>query len=203
MSYSEFTFQDLREKLSLQIMQAGPLFESVEGVQISDYLSVTLEDNVALALNINTEKARSEMIIVPILLELRKMMRREISLFSGIEFNVDATLGLNGVCDYILSKSTNQIYPVAPVVVIVEAKNENIKIGLPQCIAAMYAANMYNARERNAVQSILGIVTTGSNWKFLQLHDANVAIDYDEYLINDVGKILAIMVHVLQHEETS
>jgi hypothetical protein len=59
-----------------------------------------LRENVALALNIHTEKARSEMIIAPMLIEVRKILNRQISLFSGVEFNVDASLGLTGVCDY-------------------------------------------------------------------------------------------------------
>jgi len=113
---------------------------------------------------------------------------------------VDAALGLTGVCDYIISKSTNQIYISAPAVIIVEAKNENIKAGLPQCIAAMYAAKLYNEREHNEIDYILGIVTTGSNWKFLTLEDTRVLIDYDEYLIDHAGKILAIILQALTPE---
>ena len=169
-------------------------------VAISAYLQTTLQENVALALNINTAKARSEMIIAPMLIEVRKILHRQISLFSGVEFQVDAALGLTGVCDYIISKSTNQIYVSAPAVMIVEAKNENIKAGLPQCIAAMYAAKLYNEREHNEVDRILGLVTTGSNWKFLTLEDTHVLIDYDEYLIDQAGKILAILLQSLMPE---
>jgi hypothetical protein len=197
MSYSEFTFQSLRDTLALHLTQDATLFAHIEEVTISAYLQTTLQENVALALNINTEKARSEMIIAPMLIEVRKILHRQISLFSGVEFQVDAALGLNGVCDYIISKSTNQVYVSAPAVMIVEAKNENIKAGLPQCIAAMYAAKLYNEREHNAVDRILGIVTTGSNWKFLTLEDTRVLIDYDEYLIDQAGKILAIILQAL------
>ena len=175
MSYSEFT---------LHLVQDTSLFATLEEVQVNAYLRTTLQENVALALNINTEKARSEMIIAPMLIEVRKILNRQISLFSGVEFPVDASLGLTGVCDYIISKSTNQVYVSAPAVMIVEAKNENIKAGLPQCIAAMYAAKLYNEREHNEVDRILGIVTTGSNWKFLTLEDPHVVIDYDEYVID-------------------
>ena len=126
MSYSEFTFQSLRDTLSLHLMQDAALFAHIEEVAVSEYLQTTLQENVALALNINTEKARSEMIIAPMLIEVRKICHRQISLFSGIEFQVDASLGLTGVCDYIISKSTNQVYVNAPAVMIVEAKNENI-----------------------------------------------------------------------------
>ena len=197
MSYSEFTFQDLRDKLSLHLVQDTSLFATVEEIQVSAYLETTLQENVALALNINTEKARSEMIIAPMLIEVRKILNRRISLFSGVEFNVDASLGLTGVCDYIISESTNQVYISAPVVIIVEAKNENIKAGLPQCIAAMYAAKIYNEREHNDVDRLLGIVTTGSNWKFLILEDTHILLDYDEYLIDHAGKILAIILQAL------
>jgi hypothetical protein len=144
MSYSEFTFQSLRDKLALHLRQDASLFAHIEEVTISEYLQTTLQENVALALNINTEKARSEMIIAPMLIEVRKILKKQVSLFSGVELQVDAALGLTGVCDYIISKSTNQVYISAPAVIIVEAKNENIKAGLPQCIAAMYAANIYS-----------------------------------------------------------
>jgi hypothetical protein len=200
MAYSEFTFQSLRDKLGLHLGQDASLFAPIEEVTISEYLETTLQENVALALNINTEKARSEMIIAPMLIEVRKILKKQVSLFSGVEFQVDAALGLTGVCDYIISKSTNQVYVSAPAVMIVEAKNENIKAGLPQCIAAMYAAKIYNEREHNAVDRILGIVTTGSNWKFLTLEDTHVLIDYDEYLIDQAGKILAIILQALMPE---
>lgn len=200
MSYSEFTFQGLRDKLSLHLMQDTSLFAHVEAVAISEYLQTTLQENVALALNINTEKARSEMIIAPMLIEIRKILKKRVSLFSGVEFQVDTALGLTGVCDYIISKSTNQVYVSAPAVIIVEAKNENIKAGLPQCIAAMYAAKIYNEREHNEVERILGIVTTGSNWKFLTLEDTHILLDYDEYLIDQAGKILAIILQALMPE---
>src|SRR5215831_3853087 len=200
MSYSEFTFQSLRDKLALHLMQDTSLFAHIEAVAISEYLQTTLQENVALALNINTEKARSEMIIVPMLIEVRKILKKQVSLFSGVELQVDAALGLTGICDYIISKSTNQVYVNAPAVMIVEAKNENIKAGLPQCIAAMYAAKIYNEREHTEVDRILGIVTTGSNWKFLTLEDTHVLIDYDEYLIDQAGKILAIILQALMSE---
>ena len=54
MSYSEFTFQDLRDKLSLYLGQDASLFAPVEEVQVSAYLETTLRENVALALNINS-----------------------------------------------------------------------------------------------------------------------------------------------------
>ncbi|MFM8005054.1 MAG: hypothetical protein ACKO86_08930, partial [Dolichospermum sp.] len=90
------------------------------------------------------EKARSEMIITPILLEVRRKANYQISLFSGTDFNVDIERGLNGYCDFVISRSKEQLTINAPVLIIVEAKNENIKGGLGQCAAAMLAAQLFN-----------------------------------------------------------
>ncbi len=76
MSYSEFTFQRLRDTLALHLMQDASLFAHVEEVAVSEYLQTTLQENIALALNINTEKARPEMIIAPMLIEIRKILKK-------------------------------------------------------------------------------------------------------------------------------
>lgn len=102
-------------------------------------------------------------------MELRKYFNRQISLFSGTEFNVDKSKGLTGRCDFIISSSRKQLEVTAPVVTIVEAKNDNIKSGLAQCIAEMVAAQLFNRQKKNQISCIYGIVTTGSNWKFLRL----------------------------------
>jgi len=199
MSYSDFkTIEDIKKKFDVSTVSSGSLFEDVEPIQTSEQLTATLNENISLALNINTEKARSEMIIAPVLIEVRKLLDRQISLFSGLEFNVDKELGLAGYCDFILSKSPDQVYLVSPVVCVVEAKNENIKSGYAQCIAEMIATEMFNAKRGNSGQFVLGVVTTGSNWKFLKLEQGTIHIDYAEYLISQIDKILGIFVDVLK-----
>lgn len=199
MSYSDFkTIEDIKKKFDVSTVSSGSLFEDVEPIQTSEQLTAILNENISLALNINTEKARSEMIIAPVLIEVRKLLDRQISLFSGLEFNVDKELGLAGYCDFILSKSPDQVYLVSPVVCVVEAKNENIKSGYAQCIAEMIATEMFNAKKGNPGQFVLGVVTTGSNWKFLKLEQGTIHIDYAEYLISQIGKILGVFVHVLK-----
>ena len=72
-------------------------------------LRSVLDEYVPLAIVDRTEKARSELIIAPILVEVRRLTGRRISLFSGIEFNVGAEAGLIGYCDFILSRSPLQL----------------------------------------------------------------------------------------------
>jgi hypothetical protein len=103
-----------------------------------------LQNNIPLAQAISTKKAKSEMIIAPVLIEVRRLLDNKISLFSGIDFNVDIEQGLNRFCDFLISLSSQQLYVKSPIVALVEAKNDNLKQGLAQCIAEMIAANKLN-----------------------------------------------------------
>jgi len=181
MSYSDFTLQTVVKELLLMLNERTNLFAQTSESTISDHLVTTLKENIPLALAIHTEKARSELIIASILVELRKMLNYQISLFSGVEFNVDPQRGLNGVCDFIITRSPEQFFIRAPAIVIVEAKNENIKGGLGQCIAAMLAARVFNAQEGQPIAMVYGAVTSGSVWKFLQLVDNTIYIDLEDY----------------------
>ena len=194
MAYSDFDLKKVRHTFGLQIAEQPDLFADVTLVQPSAMLADTLAETAHLAMAIHTEKARSEMLITPVLLDLWRQAQAQISLFSGTEFTVDEARGLTGYCDYILSRSKEQLTINAPVVMIVEAKNENIKGGLGQCVAEMIAAQLFNEREGNAIDTIYGAVTTGEIWKFLQLVGAVASIDLsDYYLVRDVPKILGIL----------
>jgi hypothetical protein len=198
MAYSDFTLSQIQKAFGVSIHQRSALFSAVPAVAISDYLDTTLKHNVPLALAINTEKARSELIIAPILVEAQKISPQPLSLFSGIEFNVDPKQGLSGTCDFILSRSDKQLYLNAPAAVIVEAKNENITRGLGQCIATMIAARIFNEQEGNNLPVISGSVTTGDHWKFLKLEGNAVSIDLDDYYIPDVDKILGVLLGMVE-----
>ena len=121
-------------------------------------------------------------------------------LFSGINLDVDKDRDLNGFCDYLLSKSSEQFYLSAPVVAIVEAKNEQVTAGLGQCIAEMIAVQIFNDREGNAVSCIYGVVTTGNTWKFLKYAGDVVYIDRLEYYIDNVKKIMGILIRMVNLE---
>lgn len=194
MAYSDFDLKKVRNNFGLQIDEQPDLFADVTPVQPSVTLANALAETAHLAMAINTEKARSEMLITPVLLDIWRQAQSQISLFSGTEFHVDETRGLTGYCDYILSRSKEQLTINAPVIMIVEAKNENIKGGLGQCVAEMIAAQMFNEREGNAIDTIYGAVTTGEIWKFLKLVGAVASIDLsDYYIVRDVPNILGIL----------
>ncbi len=148
---------------------------------------------------LRSEKARSELIISPILFEVRKILDRKISFFSGEEFTVDPSVGLNGTCDFLISNSPEQLIIEAPAVVIVEAKKENLKGGLRQCMAEMVAAQRFNEANQQSTQVVYGSVTSGNLWSFLKLEKQTVRIDLRDYLVPPVEKLLGILVWMIQN----
>ncbi|RKZ48927.1 MAG: hypothetical protein DRR00_18460 [Candidatus Parabeggiatoa sp. nov. 3] len=197
MAYSDFTLTDIKEKLFLFLNEKESLFSTIEPLECSQHLKETLKFNIPLAVSIDTEKARSELIVTPVLVEVIKQSNQEVSLFSGIEFNVDKNKGLNGTCDYMLSLSKEQLFIDVPIIVIVEAKNDRINTGIGQCISEMLAAKLYNEKKENAISNIYGVITTGSLFKFLKLNDKTVWIDIDEYHISNVSKIMGIFMSIV------
>ena len=193
MTYSNFNLGEVIKQFGLTLNDKHDLFAHIPEIPISDYLHTTLNYNLPLASEINTEKSRSEMLISPILLEVRRCVNDRISLFSGREFNVESEQGLNGICDFLISLSDSQLVITAPVVVIVEAKKEDIIGGLGQCIAAMVGAQHFNQQEQNPLETIYGVVTSGTAWRFLKLEQTTAFVDRVEYYINQVNKILGIL----------
>lgn len=200
MAYSDFTLKKVKLDFNIKTVENSSLFSHIEAIEISDYLTNTLKRNVPLALAINTEKARSELIIINILLEVKEKLSGRVSLFSGIDFTVDKEKGLIGFCDYIISNSEEQLYLDVPIVTIVEAKNENIISGLGQCIAEMYAAQLYNKEGNHDISCIYGAVTTGDEWKFVKLEGNTTYIDNDLYYMSDIKKITGILVDMAEQK---
>ena len=189
MAFGDFAFPQVLGDLSLTLTEAD-LSSSAPPATLRESFAATIADGAAVALAINTGKAKSEFIITPILLELRRLLGGAIGLFSGVELNVDSTRGLNGTCDFILAGESRQSILGAPLVTIVAATNDNLRGGLGQCIAAMQAASLFNERAGRPIPQVFGVVTTGGAWKFLRLEGAAVTLDIREYYIDDVGKIL-------------
>jgi hypothetical protein len=178
----------------LQLHETGDFFATVAPVLVSTLLQETLRENTPLALAMGTEKARSEFIIAPVLSEVRRQLANAISLFSGVEMDVDSTQGLRGEFDFLLCRSPHQLILQAPIIAVVEAKKEDMTAGIGQCLAEMIAARIFNQQNHNDIPTIYGVVTTGSIWKFLRLIDASAYVDVTEYYIKDVERIVGIIV---------
>ncbi len=194
MSYSDFTLRRVKQDFNLTIVEETTFLPSTKPQQPSPFLTHFLDKYLPLALALNTEKARSEMLICPILLEVKDIFQQQISLFSGNDFTVDQSVGLNGVCDFLISRSPEQLFIDAPAVVVVEAKKEDLNGGLGQCIAEMIAAQRFNQENNQSITAIFGAVTTGDRWKFIKLESNTVTIGLLEYNLPPVEQVLGILV---------
>jgi hypothetical protein len=197
MPYNTFTLEQVITEFDLEYREEQHIFAEVENVQPSAWLQETLEFNIPLAVAIASEKARSEMIIAPILWEIKRR-HPEISIFSGREFNVDAARGLTGFVDFLIARSSVQAFISLPVVVVVEAKKSDLASGHGQCAAEMIAAQIKNSlKEADEVRwmlkdGILGVVSTGSLWQFLILEERRLTLDLVEYSISELSTLLGI-----------
>ncbi len=193
MAYSNFTLATVREKFKLETFRSVGSFSEIEPVTPSAELTKVLPRKVALAAAIGTEKARSELIVADVMFELYEHFNERISLFSGVEFNIDVEQDLTGVCDFIVSLSPEQFYIEAPVIVLVEVKKEDPVQGFGQCVAEMIAAQRFNAEKGNDIACVYGVATTGTEWKFLKLEGNQLQLDMAIYSIAQCDKILGIL----------
>ena len=189
-----------RNKLSVwQSKRDLALYLRFRPIAPSDILTGTLKDSLPIVATSGSEKARSEGIIYPVLLEVRRILDRKISLFSGEDFTIDEAVGLNGVFDFLLARSSEVLEIEAPAVVIVEAKKTDLKSGLGQCIAEMVAAQRFNQVKEKNIPIIYGSVSNGIQWQFIKLENQTVTIDLSVYPLPPVEQILSFFVWMMQN----
>ncbi len=197
MSYSEFTtIGKAVEAFNLTIEEKRFLAE-IEPVSPSTTLTDYLASTLPLASS-GSEKARSEGIIYPLLIEVRRILEQRVSVFSGEDFSIDESIGLNGIVDFLVSRSPQITTIQAPAVVIVEAKKADIRSGMGQCIAEMVAAQKFNEAKGKAIAKLYGAVSSGTQWRFLKLSGQTVTIDLMDYPLPPVDQILGFLVWMVK-----
>ena len=216
MPYGQFTIDKVKRDLKISIVEGVRFFpdaiaqraapkaiaitgesSSIEPVTLNSRLEKILED-LPWAIAVGTEKARSEVIINPVLLEVRRILNREISVFSGEQFDIDVNAGLNGVCDFLISRSPEQLTIEAPTIVVVEAKKADLKLAHGQCIAQMVAMQRFNEASGQPITTVYGSVTSGTQWRFLKLEQQTVTIDLNDYPLPPVEQILSFFVWMIK-----
>jgi hypothetical protein len=198
MPYSKFTLSKTVEDFHLVIVEGDRFLPDVPKIAPTPLLQEILKENIPWAIAVSSEKARSEGIINPMLLEVKRQLKGQISVFSGEEFNVEPESELTGYVDFLISRSPEQIYIKSPAVILVEAKKEDLKPALGQCLAEMVAAQRFNQQKQQPISTIYGVVTSGTVWRFLKLEDRCVSIDLTDYPLPPVEQILGFLVWMAQ-----
>jgi hypothetical protein len=192
MAYNNFTLETVKYQFGLNLIDSS-FCEFLPYVNPQpEFLTIFLQW-LPLAQRAKSEKAKSELLVSPILTEVKRLTGEQIQLFSGEEFNVDRERGLNGFCDFLLSRSMAPYVIEAPILMLVEAKKGELDVGLGQCVAEMFAAQLFNENAGKVITTIYGCVTSGKLWQFLKLEGKDVVIDTNEYSVTPVERILGIL----------
>jgi hypothetical protein len=200
MSYSQFkSLASVKEAFGIVTKEGVRFLPMLEPIEPSDTLKNFLAYSLPVALATGSEKARSELIITPVLMEVRQILQQRISFFSGEEFTVDESVGLNGTCDFLLSRSIELIDIEAPVFILVEAKKADLKSGLGQCAAEMVAAQRFNLSKNQPISTVYGCVSNGTQWRFMQLQEKVLTVDLNDYPLPPVAQILAFLAWMAEH----
>jgi hypothetical protein len=197
MAYNQFSLRKAVRDFNLKVVEVENFLPPIEPITPSHLLSETLKQNVPWAA-VGSEKARSEGIINPVLLELRRLLPGQVSVFSGEEFNVDPSRELTGYCDFLVSKSPEQLFIEAPAIIVVEAKKADISTGLGQCAAEVVAAQIFNKQNGLSGSPMFGSVSNGTQWRFLKLEEQTLTINLLDHTLPPVDTILGVLVWLLQ-----
>jgi hypothetical protein len=194
MAYTDFTLSDLHQKFGIE-NRKGALFPKVKPVPASRKLKTDLGYNLELPQR--SEKAKSELIVLPILLDVRLRNDRFFTIYSGEILAADPEAGLNGECDFIVAKDTQSFEINYPIFQIVEAKKNDIDLGVPQCAAQMVGARVFNQKKGLTVDTVFGCVTTGDDWNFMRLAGNTITVDERRYYLGNLPELLGVFQKII------
>ncbi|MDM8527165.1 hypothetical protein QUF58_03035 [Anaerolineales bacterium HSG24] len=137
-------------------------------------------------ISLNSEVARREFYIAPLLLELLEYVQAEIN----VEYPLDAGENLSGTIDYLLS-FTNRM-------VIIEAKKGDLERGFNQLAVELIALDKTIDSDQTR---LYGAVTLGDVWRFglLERESRLLKKDMNAYtLLSDLEQVLTILLGMLE-----
>ena len=191
MAYRDYTLRKLKQQFKLE-QDNVVLFnkKTVKTVKASRRLNLELTEGQAMPLL--TEKAKSELLIAPILKELNRN-NPFLSIFSGYTFNIEGIEELSGAPDFMISNKPHKVEIESPVFCLVESKNKTLDEGYAQCAAEMYAARIFNQQMGETHETIYGVVTNAFEWVFMKLEGNRILIDQERYFINEIPRLLGVL----------
>ena len=169
------------------------LFDLITPIAPSEWLEESLATMDFLPAT--NEKSKSERIISPILIEVVKSYKQQITLFSGEEIDIDSTQNLSGPCDFFFALQEPKPYIEAPIISIAETKDEDMEWGIAQCAAQIYGAKKFNEIENKEIPFIYGCATDGVEWRFMRFEDNIFYLDTKIY--TNLHEVLGVWHHII------
>ncbi len=198
MAYSDFTLERLIQDFGVEVRGEQNMFADAPAVEPSPWLTESLQ--LARDMGYGSEKSRSERLVSPILGELSRRNKNTFAVISGANLDGDASHGLNGECDFILSFTRLQDLVRAPIFCITEAKKQDMDLGMAQCAAQLLGAARLNERQKKAIPTLYGCSTTGVEWRFLRFEAKAFVLDETRYLITELPQILGVLQQIIDKQ---
>lgn len=199
MEFKDFTLLDLKQHFHLQ-NRSVRLFqgENIPPLAPSERLTDQLTE--AEELPLKSEKARSEVIIAPILMELRRATNKFFIIYSGDMLIVDREKGLSENVTTFCRRIPDPIPSTyLPILTVVEAKRQDTEIGIDQCAAQLYGAYPFNQKSGLEIPRLYGCVTTADAWKFICLEGDTYLVDQNTYYLSEIEDVLGIFQHIMKY----
>ena len=195
MAYGDFTLEEIEERFGIKNRVAN-LFAELVPIAPSDFLKQLLP--IVRSLPLRSEKSKSEAIVFPLLLELRRRNGDFFTIYSGENLAADEARGLKGECDFILAKEVHSYSINYPIIQVVEAKKNDLDFGVPQCAAQMVGAKVFNEKKGITLEKIFGCVTNSNEWLFMKL-EGDLFIDERKYYLNEINELLAVFQSIIDY----
>lgn len=173
------------------------LFKDIKDIKLSEELKYWL--TTIKTFTLASEKAKSEFIIAPLLVELYRRNNGFFTLYSGEELLVEGHTELTSICDFILSADTESYAMNLPVMIIRQAPEHDMSLGVYQCAGQMVGAKIFNERNGDDVKVIYGCVTNGDNWRFMRLKDNTIVADSTTYYLSQLPTILGVFQEIIDY----
>jgi len=196
MAYSDFQQETVLQELGLDGPPPTNLFPILEAIEVPSWLTSALQIRTRIVLN--TEKARSEFVIAPILSAVIGLFDEQLSIFSGQRLDIDPARKLVGECNFLIGSAGPIRALRGPLFSVVEAKRQDIELGLGQCIAQMFGAQLFNQQKSRPIPQVYGCVTTGDDWQFLRLQGNQLVMHDSLFFISQPGLILSAFVTAIR-----
>lgn len=137
-------------------------------------------------INLNSELAKREFLIAPLLIELTRHAEIKIDVEYPLYFNEQ----LAGSLDYLLTSRQDLI--------VIEAKKKDLDSGFNQLAAELIALDYHE--DNTEIDILYGAVTLGDVWKFATLNRATKQLckDIDSYVIpSHTDEVFAVLMGIM------
>ena len=198
LTYSQVTFKDLTDHFGVSI-ESRSFLPAIAPLPLPDWLRQYFNVNPLAPAVTKSEKAISELIIAPILSAVKAFYDGQLGIFSGEPLSA---AGLVGVCDFIITTNPRSYVPEPPLLVLVEAKKQDISSGIPQCVAEIIAARQLNEEAGLYYPASYGCVTTGIEWQFVRLMGDKAIADPNLLFYTDMEQVLGCFRWVIDQLRT-